>query len=94
MSAKTYTAKPRRGMIVAFMQNASKELADVPGRIIDIWPRFRSGDYLVTLEYDRPVKFRNQSIQHIDAFMSELYQPRESQPILVPVARAVIHARF
>jgi len=35
-------------------------------------PRFRSGDYLVTLEYATPVKFGKMFIRHIDAFLSEL----------------------
>lgn len=91
MMAKMYNAKPIRGMTLAFRKTASQELADVPARVVDIWPRFRSGDYLVTLEYDQPIKFRNQVIRHIDAFFSELYQPRV--PALVPVERRSI-ARF
>jgi hypothetical protein len=70
-------------MVLAFTQTASQELADLPARVVDIWPRFRSGDYLVTLEFDQPITIRNQVIQQIDAFWSELYQPRV--PALVPI---------
>ena len=44
-----------------------------------IGPRFRSGDYLVTLEYARPLTYHNEVIQRIDAFRSELYLV-EDQP--------------
>jgi len=81
MFAKMYNAKPVRGMTLAFRETASQELADVPARVVDIWPRFRSGDYLVTLEFDQPIKFKNQVIRHIDAFFSELYQPRVLAPL-------------
>ena len=47
-------ARTRRGMILAFKPTASRALADVPARVVTIGPRFRSGDYLVTLEYARP----------------------------------------
>lgn len=79
MNAKANPARPARGMILAFKPSASSELAHVPGRVTDIWPRFRSGEYLVTLEYERPVRFKRELIRHIDAFLSELYPPaRES----------------
>ena len=68
-------AKPARGMTLAFTPAASADLAHIPARVIDVWPRFRSGDYLVTLEYDQPVKLQHQLIRRIDAFVSELYQP-------------------
>ena len=48
--------KPRLGMTLAFKPAASEALADIPAHVIDIWPRFRSGDYLVRLEYAQPVK--------------------------------------
>jgi hypothetical protein len=81
--ANTIITKPVCGMTLAFMPAASKELADVPGRVVAIWPRFRGGDYLVTLEYAQPVKCRNELIQHIEAFVSELYCPPAL--LLVPV---------
>ncbi len=72
-------AQIRRGMRVAFKPTASRALAGVPARVVAIGPRFRSGDYLVTIEYDRPRSYRNEVIQQIDAFGSELY-PVEAQP--------------
>ncbi len=69
-------AKPSPGMTLAFKPAASETLADIPARVIEIWPRFRSGDYLVKLEYAQPVKCGNELIRHIDAFFSELYHPR------------------
>ena len=64
--------KPARGMEVAFKPNASESLGGIPARVTEIWPRMSSGDYLVTLEYPQPVKFRNLYITHIEAFMSDL----------------------
>jgi hypothetical protein len=50
-------------------------VAGVPVRVIHVWPRFQSGDYLVILEYPEPVRAKEGPIAHIDAFVSELYQP-------------------
>ncbi len=74
MSPSAYPSKPSVGMFVTF-KGGSSPLAGIPARVTYVWPRFRSGDYLVTLEYAEPVKFRNSLIKHIDAFMSELEQP-------------------
>jgi hypothetical protein len=73
-------AKPKLGMTLAFTPLSEPQLAGVPARIVNIWPRFSSGDYLVTLEYARPVKLRNAYLRQIDAFVSELYQPQASKP--------------
>ena len=67
-------------MTLAFKPAVSEALADIPARVIEIWPRLGSGDYLVTLEYEQPVKCGRELIRHIDAFFSELYQPRECGP--------------
>jgi hypothetical protein len=67
--------KPVLGMTLAFTPTSEVALADIPAKVVYIWPRFRSGDYLVTLEYTQSVKFGNEFIHHIDAFMSELYEP-------------------
>ncbi len=77
MAARTHTTKPATGMTLAFKPTASSALADVPARVVYVWPRFRSGDYLVTLEYGQPMRYRNELVTHIDAFVSELYQPNE-----------------
>ncbi len=71
MSAASYV-KPKLGMILAFQPTPAEPLAGIPAQVIYIWPRFRSGDYLVTLEYPKPVKTKEGLIGHIDAFLSEL----------------------
>ena len=76
--------KPRLGMTLAFKPASSETLADIPARVVEIWPRFRSGDYLVKLEYAQPVKCGGEIIRHIDAFFSELYQPGVSTPGVLP----------
>ncbi len=80
MATTMRNLKPSLGMTLAFKEEPSDPLSGVPARVIHIWPRFRSGDYLVTLEYAEPVKTRQGMIAHIDAFMSELYQPA-AQPV-------------
>jgi hypothetical protein len=67
-------------MTLAFKPLSEPQLADLPARIVRIWPRFPSGDYLVTLEYARPIKVRNVYLRQIDAFVSELYQPQTGRP--------------
>jgi hypothetical protein len=62
-------------MLLAFKGTAGVPLADIPARVIYVWPRFKSGDYLVTLEYRRPMKWGSEYITTIDAFVSELYEP-------------------
>ncbi len=74
MIGRKQGTKLARGMTLAFKREALKELADIPARVIDVWPRFRSGDYLVTLEYAQPVQVEHDFIRHIEAFASELYQ--------------------
>ncbi len=77
--ARRKAARTRPGMLLAFKPAASRALAHVPARVVEIGPRFRSGDYLVTLEFPRPLTYHNEVIQRIDAFRSELYQV-EGQP--------------
>ncbi len=67
--------KPRLGMPLTFTATASPELAGISGTVTHVWSRFRSGDYLVTLEYTEPVRLRNQFIRSTEAFMSELETP-------------------
>jgi hypothetical protein len=87
MSAHAYSAKPAVGMDMAFKPDSSSSLAGIPARVTYVWPRFRSGDYLVTLEYAQPVKFRNTLIKHIDAFTSEL-EPTIAQAAVEALAAA------
>ena len=75
--AQRKAARSRPGMIMALKPSASRALAEIPGRVVTIGPRFRSGDYLVTLEYARPLTYHNEVIQRIDAFRSELYEVEE-----------------
>lgn len=72
MTQRAPLADPVIGMTLAFAEHASQSLAGIPGKVIQIWPGFHSGDCLVTLEYSRPVKFRNALITRIDAFVSQL----------------------
>lgn len=72
MTQRAPLANPVIGMTLAFAEHASQPLAGIPGKVIQIWPGFHSGDCLVTLEYSRPVKFRNALITRIDAFLSQL----------------------
>src|SRR3712207_927408 len=67
--------RPRRGMLLAFTPASSQHLADIPAQVVYIWPRCRSGAYLVTLEYADAVRVGQAWIHHIDAFMDELYAP-------------------
>ena len=55
--------------------------------MISIWPRCRSGNYLVTLEYPQPIKTTAGVIAHIDAFLSELClgAPKRQAPQAGPV---------
>ncbi len=78
MAAAAYQETHRApvvGMTLAFKDEATGSLAGIPARVIHIWPRFQSGDYLVTLEYPEPVRTKEGPIAHIDAFMSDLCQP-------------------
>ena len=75
MATRTNCLKPVKGMIVALRNTASETFSDIPARVINIWPPFKSGDCLLTLEYAQPVKINNQLITHIDVFASEVYQP-------------------
>ena len=72
MASRLHLKKPFVGMNVAFKSTEATPFAAVPSEVVHIWPRFRSGDYLVTLELDVPVKTNEGVIAHIDAFISEL----------------------
>ena len=72
MFTHVYSMKPIVGTTLTFKATAEASLAGVPATVVDVWPRFRSGDYLVTLEYAQPVKVGNELVRRIDAFMCEL----------------------
>ena len=80
MTTGTTSTKPALGMLLAFPETPTEPLAGIPGRVIYIWPRFRSGDYLVTLEYPAPVKTKEGLIAHIDVFLSELCPVAPTRP--------------
>ncbi len=65
---------PALGMIVAFKPTASAALADIPARVVLLWPSRRSGDYPVTLEYHEPVEWENEFVRYVEAYASELYE--------------------
>ncbi len=71
-TAHHIVGKPRIGMTLTFTTVASRELAGIPATVTYIWPRLRSGDYLVTLTYARPIKYDGENITQIDALLSEL----------------------
>ena len=72
MAAKVYPAHPEPGTIVAFSPNASKRLAGVPGKVRRVIARLNNGDYLLTLEYDKPVKVVDVLMTYIDALASQV----------------------
>ncbi len=76
MTAKAFfhhpVRKPNVGMTVTFKESAADVYAGVPAQVTYVWPRFRSGDYLVTIQFEKPVRTKEGAIVHIDAFMSEL----------------------
>ena len=94
MIARAHIPKLSRGMILAFKREASKELAGIPARVIVVWPRFPSGDYLVTLEYAEPVQLKHEHIRHIEAFASELYQVEATERARQGASRQRLNFRF
>lgn len=60
------------GHVFTLKESASKELAGIPAIAIAVWPRFRSGDYLVTLRFFQAVKYGSELVTQIDVFASEL----------------------
>ena len=80
---KARWATPTLGMRVAFKAESSDTFAGLPARITQVW-RMRSGDYLVTLKLEAPVRTKAGLISYIDAFMSELCSPAEQVPHVRP----------
>lgn len=80
MTAHAYESTNLLNMTVALRQDVSSELGNIPAHIIRVWSQVQSASCLVTLEYERPTRYRNQLIRHIDALLSDLYE--------VPVASA------
>ncbi|WP_029215436.1 hypothetical protein [Kallotenue papyrolyticum] len=72
MAAKIYAIPPAVGTVVTFRSAASQLLAGIPGRVSYIIGRLTNGDYLVTLEYDQPVKLGSERVRRIDALTSQL----------------------
>ena len=63
------------GKMLAFKRTTSATLCDIPAKVVQVWPQFRTGNYLVTLSYEPPVKLDNKDISQVDALISELYAP-------------------
>ena len=91
MVTAAYHIKPALGMTLAFKETSSDPLAGISGRVIHIWPRFRSGDYLVTLEFEQPVKTKEGPIAHIDVFLSELCEPVAARAVNAPAHEHAHH---
>ncbi len=72
---------PKRGMTLTFTDRAAPALAGIPAVVVEVWPPFRSGASLVTLEYAQPVKLGHEFITQIEAFVSELEPPTVPPPL-------------
>ncbi len=95
MITSIFAKNPVAGMTVTFKDTADAALAGIPATVIEVWPRFRSGDFLVTLEFARPVKVGKEMVRHIDAFMSELHevvQPELAQEVNATTAAGLLQA--
>jgi hypothetical protein len=95
MSSQTASVpQPALGMRMAFTAAAEPALADLPATVVAVWPRFRSGDYLVTLEYPSPIKVGKEVVRHLDALMSELYvlAPAISAPAVAQAHRRAVNS--
>jgi hypothetical protein len=67
-----HTIRPASGKTFMFKSQTDSALSGIPAHVIHVWPRFRSGDYLVTLKFVKPVPIGNAFTHEIGAFMSEL----------------------
>src|SRR3712207_6094698 len=65
-------AQTRIRATCVFIDPPPAPLAQLPGTVVDAWPRFRSGAYLVTLAYPQPIQVGQAFITEITAFASEL----------------------
>lgn len=74
MATKIYDVKPVVGSTVAFKPTASQALADIPATLTRVVARLADGDYLVSVEYARPVKYGSERLTRIDALESRLYR--------------------
>lgn len=72
MAAKSSLTAPAVGTVVTFRSTASQRLAGIPGRVSHIIGRLSNGDYLVTLEYDQPIKLGSERVRRVDALTSQL----------------------
>jgi hypothetical protein len=78
---------PASGMTVTFTPVAEPDLAGREAAIVEVWPRCRSGDYLVTLQYAEPLLHGNDFVYQMEAFMSELvvlHMPQRAQTSTPP----------
>jgi hypothetical protein len=64
--------RPRVGALVAIKAELDEPLAGIPGRITAVLQRVRSGDYLVTVRYDKPQHVDHTMLNELDVFLSEL----------------------
>lgn len=70
-----YDQKPAVGTVVAFKDTASQALAHIPGKVTRILAELADGDYLVSIEYPKPVSVKAAQFTRIDALASRLYHP-------------------
>ena len=65
-------ARPQLGMMVILHDGAGSPLAGKTAEIVDVWPRFASGETLISLRLVDPVRLGRAVIAEIDAFLSEV----------------------
>lgn len=65
------------GKMLAFKRTTSAVLCDIPAKVVQVWPPFRTGNCLVTLSYEPPVRLEDKDVSQVDALISELYAPYE-----------------
>lgn len=76
--AQVYIVKPERGDIFAY--TGDNGAGGVPGQVVDTWKvkrglrglLERNPDYIVTLQYEPPIKYGKQVVRHLDFYASEL----------------------
>lgn len=79
MTARAYESPNLMNLTVALRQDVSPQLGNIPAQVVHVWPQLQTGNILVTLQYDKPTKYHDHFIRHIDAFLSDLYELPEAR---------------
>lgn len=74
-----------RGNIKPGTRVAFRDRDDPPinrsAEVVEAWPRFPSGDYLVTLRLDKPFRSGKEVVTHLEVFASEIQHIAPSRQI-------------